>query len=338
MKFKTPKPSKRIVWLIKAILAIMFGISLYLQFQHKNLKGLNYEIIRHFGPKQYLVLMFLLALMLLNWSLEALKWRLLVGKMQQISFINALKGVWCGVTIGTFTPNRIGEFGGRIIFLRERNQLKGIIVTLIGSFGQITTTLITGLSSLILFILLINPFKIPHTFLPPHEFLIWILPALFLLLIACLLLLYFNLGLIESLSSKIPYLKRVRTYLSIIGQFGYVDLGKLLMLSLLRFCVFTFQFYLLLQAFQVPVPFLSGFMVISLIFFVQTIIPSFTLTEIGVRGQVSVYLLAFILSGDYSIRIIDASVSLWLINLILPAIIGAFILGSHNRKRQESEA
>ena len=79
-------------------------------------------------------------------------------------------------------------------------------------------------------------------------------------------------------------------------------------------------------------------MVISLIFFVQTIIPSFTLTEIGVRGQVSVYLLSFLLTADYSLRIIDASVSLWLVNLILPAIIGAFILASHKRKQQESEA
>jgi hypothetical protein len=215
--------------------------------------------------------------------------------------------------------------------------VKGIIVTLIGSFGQITTTLITGLSSLILFILFVNPFKIPHQFLPPHEFLIWILPVLFALLIACLLLLYFNISLVENLSNRIPYLKRVRSYLSIIGQFGYLDLAKLLGLSLLRFAVFTFQFYLLLKAFQVPIPFWSGLMVIALIFFVQTIIPSFTLTEIGVRGQVSVYLLSFLLSADYSLRIIDASVSLWLVNLILPAIIGAFILASHKRKQQESE-
>lgn len=338
MKFQIPRPSKRIAWLIKAILAIVFGISLYFQFQHKNLKSLNYEILRHFGPKHYLALGIIVLLMLLNWSLEALKWKLLVGKMQQLSFINALKGVWCGVTIGTFTPNRIGEFGGRILFLRERNQIKGIVVTLIGSFGQITTTLITGLSSLILFILLINPFKIPHTLLPPHEFLIWILPSLFLLLIFCLLLLYFNIGLIENLSGKLPYLKRIRSYLSIIGQFGYIDLAKLLGLSIARFGVFTLQFYLLLKAFQVPVPFLSGIMIIALIFFVQTIIPSFTLTEIGVRGQVSVYLLSFIVSGDYALRIIDASVSLWLVNLIIPAFIGAIFIALHKRKQVENES
>jgi hypothetical protein len=275
--------------------------------------------------------------MLINWSIEAYKWKLLVSKMQKISFINALKGVWCGVTIGTFTPNRVGEFGGRILFLRDRNQVKGIIVTLLGSFGQITTTLITGLSSLILFILFINPFKIPHDYLPPHEFLVWILPILFSLLIACLLLLYFNIGLIETLSAKLPYFKRIRSYLSIISQFGFLDLGKLLGLSILRFSVFTLQFFLLLKAFQVPVPFLTGILVISLIFFVQTIIPSFTLTEIGVRGQVSVYLLSFVLQEDYSLRIIDASVSLWLINLILPAIIGAILITSHKRKQQEFE-
>ena len=57
--------------------------------------------------------------MCLNWSIEAIKWRLLIKKMQPITFIEALKGVLSGVAVGTFTPNRIGEFGGRILYLKE---------------------------------------------------------------------------------------------------------------------------------------------------------------------------------------------------------------------------
>jgi hypothetical protein len=61
-------------------------------------------------------------------------------------------------------------------------------------------------------------------------------------------------------------------------------------------------------------------MMISLIFFVQSILPSFALTEIGIRGAVAVYFFSHI--TDNTTGIILSAFSLWLINIILPSLTG----------------
>ena len=60
--------------------------------------------------------------------------------------------------------------------------------------------------------------------------------------------------------------------------------------SFLRYCVFALQFYILLMMFSVRIPFLHGMMIISMIFFVMTAIPTVTLAELGIRGSVALQL------------------------------------------------
>ncbi len=47
--------------------------------------------------------------MLINWGVEALKWKLVVQKAAEVSFIQAYKAVLVGNTYGIFTPNRVGD-------------------------------------------------------------------------------------------------------------------------------------------------------------------------------------------------------------------------------------
>ncbi len=59
---------------------------------------------------------------------------------------------------------------------------------------------------------------------------------------------------------------------------------------------------------------------IALTFFAIAAIPTFALTEIGVRGSAA---LAFIgLISDNDTGIVAASFSLWLVNIALPAMAG----------------
>jgi uncharacterized membrane protein YwzB len=271
---------------------------------------------------QLIILVFLL--MIINWSIEALKWRLLIKKMQPISFIEALKGVLSGVALGTFTPNRVGEFGGRILYLQNHQKVRGIVVTLIGSFGQIMVTLTTGLAASYIFILKYMNINL----IKEHEGILLKLTLLtsIILLIGLFLLVYFNLNLIDKLIARIPYLRKLRKYLTIVSTFGYLDLLKLLILSYIRFSVFAFQFYLLVRIFNIDVPFLPALVMICMIFFTQTIIPSFTITELGVRVKVSAFFFGYLIATNKSFGIEYASSVLWIINLIIPAIIGMIFL------------
>lgn len=73
----------------------------------------------------------ILFLMPLNWAIETAKWQLLLSGTVSQSFGDALKSVLAGLNTGFVTPNRIGEFAGRILLLppptaprcgHERNQ------------------------------------------------------------------------------------------------------------------------------------------------------------------------------------------------------------------------
>jgi uncharacterized membrane protein YwzB len=298
---------------------------LYWQIIHKdNLNQAWNAFITDVESANIKIIILVLLLMMINWSIESLKWRLLIKKMQPISFFEAMQGVLSGVAVGTFTPNRVGEFGGRILFLKDHQKVRGVVVTLIGSFGQIMVTLTTGLAASYIFILKYLDIRI----IKQHEGIL--LKATLLtsisLLIGLFLIVYFNLNLVDKLIARIPYLRRLRKYLSIVSTFGYIDLLKLLLLSYLRFAVFAFQFYLLIKIFNVPAAFLPSIIMICMIFFTQTIIPSFTITELGVRVKVSTFFFSYLVATSTSFGVEYASSVLWIINLIVPAIVGMVFL------------
>ena len=43
------------------------------------------------------------------------------------------------INISTFTPNRIGEYGGRVFCLEKGDRVKGVLITIIGSIAQFLT-------------------------------------------------------------------------------------------------------------------------------------------------------------------------------------------------------
>ena len=53
--------------------------------------------------------------------------------------------------------------------------------------------------------------------------------------------------------------------------------------------------------------------------------PSVALVELGIRGNVALFFLTYI--TENSLAILAATFSLWTINLLLPAILGAVVIG-----------
>ena len=82
--------------------------------------------------------------MFVNWSLEALKWKLLISPLESISYKTSLKGIFSGITMSIFTPNRVGEFAGRVFFLEKADKIQASIMSLIGSLMQLVITIIAG--------------------------------------------------------------------------------------------------------------------------------------------------------------------------------------------------
>ena len=96
--------------------------------------------------------------------------------------------------------------------------------------------------------------------------------------------------------------------------------------------IFSLQLYLLLLAFGVNVPFFPALMMIVLTFFVLTLIPTFAFADLGIRGAAGTFFFAT-LTADLS-GVVYATVALWLINLALPAAVGALLMAFTTPRKQ----
>src|SRR6187402_3652120 len=87
-------------------------------------------------------------LMFVNWSLEALKWKISVQGVQPVSFFRSLKAIFSGVSFSVTTPNRTGEYLGRVLYMDDGNRLRVISLTILGSISQLLVTIFFGLLGL----------------------------------------------------------------------------------------------------------------------------------------------------------------------------------------------
>jgi hypothetical protein len=270
-----------------------------------------------------------LLLMLLNWSVEAVKWRFLISKYEPVPFHRALKAVFSGVTVSVFTPNRIGEYFGRVFILKHLHPLKGVLITFMGSMGQLMATVIAGAFGMIFFL----PNLIDVYVFPSYLF-YWGIVLTTLIMLVVMIILYLNFSVVSELIKKIlPWgREKLEKYIGVFDSYKSGELAHVLLLSLARYGVFTTQFIILLLAFGIHLPVIHYLIIIPVIFLLITIIPSIALSELGIRGSLSLYLFGFYVNtsgemGDESAAgILAASFLLWFINLAIPALTGTVFI------------
>ncbi len=270
-------------------------------------------------PSKYLWLCTACILVFLNWGLETMKWKLLINRIEEVRWLKAFKAVISGVTISIFTPNRVGEFAARILYLQSNHRIKGILVSVIGSISQLCVTLVVGSFCFIYFILTHQQFN------AIERGLIVVIPFI---LSTFIILIYYNMDIIRSLLLKINRGRKTRLYLNVFTFYNSRLLTRILLLSIVRFLVFSIQYYLLFLFFDIKVSIMESFMISSGIFFVLAIIPTIAFAELGIRGATAVYFLSSYTSNELSI--LASSYALWCINLALPALVGLFFIPQLN--------
>ena len=217
-----------------------------------------------------------------------------------------------GVTVSIFTPNRVGEFAGRVLHLQSGHRIKASIASVIGSMNQLLITLVAGGVGLIFSL---------SGYLPGEPILVNTLNVLIAVAIVALVIIYFKIPTLSILAEKFPSLKNITLYTRVFGLYSFYRLLKITGLSFIRYLVFSFQFILLLQLFGVNLSYLECFRLISLIYLVMAIVPSIALSELTIRGSVTLYFLSPVVGN--SVGILAASSMLWMLNLVIPAVFGA---------------
>ena len=305
--------------LIKVLIAFVALWFIYREVQLKDQDtDLGFGIGFLLKTEQLPVFVGLIVLMMLNWTLEAVKWRLLVSHIEKISLWKSLKAIFSGITIAIFTPNRVGEYGGRIFHLQKADRIDAALLTIVGSYAQLVVTLVTGILATIFFI----PEHVGLGPITPMQY--NLIGILMVGLCVMLVILFLNTRLLKIILNWLPIPEKYRHYANVFEYHSSATLWKVFLASLGRYLIFTLQFYLLLDLFSVNINYGHAMIMISMTYFVMTAIPTIAITELGVRGSIAVYFLGMV-STNVS-GIFTASAMLWLINLAVPALIGVMFI------------
>lgn len=320
------RANKNIKFFLKYVLGPLLFLwlswSIYREIKQQPNLALSWEKIKASASSSAILqLLAAILLMVLNWSIETRKWQLAVKNVQRISFWQGFKAVLSGVSFSVTTPNRTGEYLGRVLYMEEGNRLRTISLTILCSLSQLLITLAAGSLSLIF---LWN--RILQTQALSDWTSLGLQALLFgsLLILVILTLFYFRVSPFARWIERISRKEKFAFLLEELGALNATILWRLLSLSTVRFGVFILQYHLLFGFFGVETQFWETLGATSLVFLILAIIPGFALADLGIRGEVSLKVMG--LYSSNAIGIGFTAVTVWFINLIIPALAGSLLI------------
>lgn len=263
-----------------------------------------------------------LLLMPFNWSIESYKWYVLVNKFQKLSFLKSFEAVLSGLSLAMNTPNRIGEYGGRVLYLQPEFRYRGVAITVLCSVSQLFVTLVVGFLSLLILKPKLQSVHFSGTELTDILLNVFIYAVLAMTVVTGLF--YFRLQWLVKVMKWIPFVKEKFSFAFVLEHLKGSTMVKILFYSFLRFIVFAAQYVLLWRALNVELDAWQGFWCIALVFLIMAIVPSFAIAEIGIRGKVALSIVG--LFSVNSLAILAGTVGIWLLNLVIPALTGSLFL------------
>lgn len=261
-----------------------------------------------------------LLLSALNWFLEVLKWHNILNSQTRVPFSTSVKGVLSGVAIGVFSPNRIGEFVGRILALSHEKRITGTLLSIVNSAAQTAATFTFGIVALIYVIGLFGEVSMGYQATALVQ--VTLASAL-----AIGLILYFRIGFVISGLRKFQVFRRFDMHLKVFKSVSTSMLLYLFSLSILRFFTFVAQyilmFYLLLQ--KPALLEVAGATCLTL--FSVSLFPFVPVPDVLLRESFAIEYFQL-----FDIDMLNVSVAVflvWLLNVAIPATIGAFTIFTH---------
>jgi uncharacterized protein (TIRG00374 family) len=317
----------RIKWLNKTNLIIIAKILIALGLLFFLVWSVEYDkIIYAFSNANLYIISVVLLLGVVNIYLQFTKWNLTCSEvLKEKNKSKVFRSLFYGLSAGIITPLRIGEYFGRGIEFKDKSLVQVTVATLIDKFFPLIMVAFLGSVSSLFFI-----YYYFHVSL-------YIVLALFILIFTLfyvfILLILNNRFWDTLLFSKIKSSEKLKPFLSKLKAFQNLDrkyFYKMLFISLLFYSCFLIQYALLVSAFSNHFDYLHYFWAANLIMFTKTVIPPISMGELGVREGASVYFIKQF--GETASVGFNASILLFIINLLIPALIGVGMFLRKNGK------
>ena len=292
-----------LILLIK--LLIVFGAFYFMYEKIITNPLLTFEQLK----KQFSILFFnngwLLILVLLftdaNWLLEIVKWKTLASIERKMTFFEAFEQCFASLTASIITPNRIGEYGAKALFFEGEKRKNIMGLNLIGNLSQLAATIFFGCIGIIYF-LMNFPIEIPKINIQNS----------LILVVFLFILIYFR--------NKTNVIK-VKAFLNKIPKKTYVPV---VVLAVLRYLIFTHQFYFLLLLLGVEIDYITALPLIFSMYFIASILPSLTIFDWVIKGSVAVFLFDFVEVN--ALTIVSITTLMYILNFAIPALFGSIFV------------
>lgn len=258
-----------------------------------------------------------IALMILNWWMEVVKWKKLLDTNVEISWRISIKAVLSGTTIGVFSPNRMGEFVGRVLALKPEQRIKGSLLSMVNGLSQSLATFTFGVFGLLI---LVEEFaKVPLGFVGTK-----ILQLTLVIAVVLAFTIYLRMNMLVKLPLRWKALAKYQHYFEVFTAVDAHLLKQLFNLSMVRFLTFILQ-YVVVFSLLLSSPNLLQVLVGSVLtLFSSTLLPFLPIPDLLVRESMA---LSYFQLYDFDPLIVSVAVLVvWLVNVALPALIGTSAL------------
>lgn len=304
----------KLIVLMKLLILIPLCYNIYAKLTEKGFEQALQKFQTHFSWTSLWYFVPVIVLMFVNWGIEAWKWYIAGNHVEPLSFSKAYQSIFVGNALNQVLPISMGELAGRSLFHSAGYKFKAAAMTYYSQMPQKIVTMQIGV--LFLSIALWNHWLTASwlhwlILIGLIDSLIWFIPFFFQ-------------------QSVIPILKRIKwldsftVYLEAIEEFPMKDKLKIIALSALRWFVFTAQYVLLSYAFFDHIDLNYYFTLSAVNFLLQSVIPSAGIIDLGIRGNLA--FIAFEPLMENQIAILSVSYLIWIINWLIPSVIGYFIL------------
>ena len=294
-------------------LSIVIGALYFIYTKITQNSNFNFNDFMYLINKKVLsnvsVLLSLLILSYLNWFFEILKWKTLANTVTNISFYESSKQCLASLTTSIITPNRIGEYGAKAVLFNKQFRKKIVLLNLIGNLNQLFITIVFGIIGFIFFV---KTFDVEIPILKLRR-----LAYLFAFIIA----LIFTGNKLRRGKYKGFYIDKIVTF---VKNLAFQIHFKVVFFSLIRYLIFSFQFYYILQLFGIQSDYKTIMMLIFTMYFLASIVPSFAIFDWTIKGSVAIWIFNFIQINAEIIFMV--TFLMWLLNYALPSIIGSYFI------------
>jgi len=250
-----------------------------------------------------------------NYLLEALKWQSFLNEIRPIRLSTAMLAICRGVSIGIITPARIGEYLGRSINLdSDEERYQSIMATLLGSIAQNLITIIAGVIAIYVAFQYMSIIGLDYAYST----------RIFLLVVVMILLLvYYNKTIFVWLNDRITNPLGNR-FIHVMVSVNNGVKHKILLFSAIRYIIYWSQYVFILHFFNIPLGIIEGGIGVGIIYLVQTGLP--LPGSLALLARSSIAMAVFSLWEINEITILLASWTLWVLNLMIPALFGVVLI------------